>query len=272
MAWVSVHESVYGSKLMPLYQTLDCGEWEATGILISLWTWGLNVARKDGLLKNVRREEITRYLYMKGIGSKLNPFLVVDALIATGWIDETDHGYYLHDWSYWQREWYKALERRENDIKRKQGKKKEDGPLYDTPEEREDELPDTAPATEEEPKQDQETPPRKTEPSQAKYSRDFEVFWEAYPRHIGKGEAYKKYKARLNDGFSPAELLTAAKNYAMQCKRKSTEQEYIKHAKTFLSENTPFIDFLPKEMAEQRQKTQEPGENPFARYMEGAGG
>ena len=43
----------------------------------------------------------------------------------------------------------------------------------------------------------QEVPkkPKKTE-----YSTDFQRFWGIYPRKDGKGEAYKKYKARLNDG------------------------------------------------------------------------
>lgn len=40
----------------------------------------------------------------------------------------------------------------------------------------------------------QEVPkkPKKTE-----YSTDFQRFWGIYPRKDGKGEAYKKYKARL---------------------------------------------------------------------------
>lgn len=34
------------------------------------------------------------------------------------------------------------------------------------------------------------------------YTTDFEELWEAYPRKVDKGQAYKKYKARLEDGFS----------------------------------------------------------------------
>lgn len=79
------------------------------------------------------------------------------------------------------------------------------------------------------------------------YSKGFEEFWKSYPRKVGKSEAYKKYRARLNDGWSEAELLEAAKNYAGRVARERTEQKYIKHAKTFLSENTPFTDFLPNE-------------------------
>lgn len=34
------------------------------------------------------------------------------------------------------------------------------------------------------------------------YTTDFEELWEVYPRKVDKGQAYKKYKARLEDGFS----------------------------------------------------------------------
>lgn len=84
------------------------------------------------------------------------------------------------------------------------------------------------------------------------YTKDFEIFWEAYPRgkyaqRPDKAGCYAKYKARLKDGWSPEELLTAAKNYAAECRRYGTEERYIKLGKTFLSEKTPFDDYLPKE-------------------------
>lgn len=75
---------------------------------------------------------------------------------------------------------------------------------------------------------------------------DFEEFWKVYPRKEDKGSAYKKYNARRKDGFSPEELLEAAKNYAAQCEREKTERKYIKLGKTFLSDSTPFMDFLNK--------------------------
>ena len=90
---------------------------------------------------------------------------------------------------------------------------------------------------------------------------------QAYPRKIGKGEAYKKYQTRRKDGYSDAELLEAAKNYAIDCRRRKTEKEYIKHPKTFLSDSLPFLDYLPK-----REKPQEdPGAaktNPFEEWGE----
>lgn len=104
-------------------------------------------------------------------------------------------------------------------------------------------------------------PPKK--PKKTEYSTDFQRFWGIYPRKDGKGEAYKKYKARLNDGWSPDELCEAAENYKKKLVRERTESKYIKHAKTFLSENTPFEDFLDKRENNRVEESQEDEGNPF---------
>lgn len=79
------------------------------------------------------------------------------------------------------------------------------------------------------------------------YPTDFETFWAEYPKKADKGQAYKKYQARIKSGYSPEELLRAARNYRIECQRKHTNSDYIKHAKTFLGDATPFVDYLPKE-------------------------
>lgn len=76
------------------------------------------------------------------------------------------------------------------------------------------------------------------------YPDGFNAFWNAYPRKKGKAEAYAKYQARLNDGYSPDEIVTAAKAYAQECVRERTEEKYIKLPKTFLGPATPFVDYL----------------------------
>lgn len=76
------------------------------------------------------------------------------------------------------------------------------------------------------------------------YSCAFETLWAAYPRKKEKANAYKCYKARLADGFSEDELMTAVKRYADECKARRTEARYIKLGATFLSSNTPFADYL----------------------------
>lgn len=84
----------------------------------------------------------------------------------------------------------------------------------------------------------------KNDKNDKKYISAFDEFWKNYPRKKDKGQAYKCYMARLNDGYSEEELLTACKNYADEVKRNKTEERYIKHGATFLSVNEPFVDYL----------------------------
>ena len=100
------------------------------------------------------------------------------------------------------------------------------------------------------------------------YSNDFESFWEVYPRKSDKGSAYKKYLTRLKDGWSPEQLLTAAKKYRAQIVTNRTDQKYIKLCKTFLSDTTPFADYLTK--TERQGASNE--ENPYAEWKDGANG
>lgn len=95
------------------------------------------------------------------------------------------------------------------------------------------------------------------------YTTNFEEFWSVYPRKADKAQAYKKYKARLEDGFSHEQMLMAAKNYADQCKRDRTEDKFIKHGKTFLGESTPFLDYLPKNAPTAYTDSANDNENPF---------
>lgn len=78
------------------------------------------------------------------------------------------------------------------------------------------------------------------------YETEFESFWSVYPRKIEKATAYKCYKARLSDGWNPADLIKAAEAYAAQCTKDHTDSKYIKHPATFLSASTPFTDYIPK--------------------------
>ena len=109
----------------------------------------------------------------------------------------------------------------------------------------------------------------KQKKSESCYSNDFESFWQVYPRKSDKGSAYKKYLTRLKDGWSPEQLLTAAKKYRAQIVANRTEQKYIKLCKTFLSDTTPFADYLTKT---ERQGASNDTENPYAEWKDGANG
>lgn len=100
------------------------------------------------------------------------------------------------------------------------------------------------------------------------YSVHFESFWNAYPRKKEKAKAYKCYNARLKDGYSEEELLTAATKYAEECKVRKTEERYIKLGATFLGPSTPFTDYLKKEV--DRSATEEhrrPAADFYEQYM-----
>ena len=110
---------------------------------------------------------------------------------------------------------------------------------------------------------------KNTQKKKKNYSTEFECFWEVYPRKSDKGEAYKKYLTRLKDGWSPEQLLTAAKKYRAQIITNRTDQKYIKLCKTFLSDTTPFTDYLTKT---ERQGVSSDTENPYAEWKDGANG
>lgn len=97
------------------------------------------------------------------------------------------------------------------------------------------------------------------------YSKDFEEIWSIYPRKAEKAGAYKAYKARIKDGFSPKELLEAVRGYKAQVERERTEQRFIKHAKTFFGPATPFLDYLKKEAPGAGNEAVDDDSNPFKR-------
>ena len=77
------------------------------------------------------------------------------------------------------------------------------------------------------------------------YNSHFQEFWEVYPRKVGKKKAYKCYQARLKEGYSEEEMITAARNYVAECEKTKRDAQYIKYPTTFLSVDTPFADYLP---------------------------
>lgn len=223
MAWVSVHEKITGRKLRSLAKEIGCSQNECIGLLIRLWLWGLNNADKTGRIIDADREDVADVLAV-GLEKNIDTLDVVKAMINVGWIDDEDGILYLHDWAEWQRQWYKYSETHEKDRVRKRVPKKDEEAGTEEYQES---------VTGREPTQDT-----------TKYGFGFLDFWEAYPRKTGKAEAYAKYKARLNDGWSEKQLLSAAHRYADECKAEHTEMKYIKHAKTFLSDKMPFTDYL----------------------------
>ena len=82
--------------------------------------------------------------------------------------------------------------------------------------------------------------------SDTEKTKGFEAVWAIYPRKKDKAAAHKAYDARLRDGWSPDELLSAAQAYAAECRKERRAEKYIKHGSTFFGSSTPFVDYVPK--------------------------
>lgn len=78
------------------------------------------------------------------------------------------------------------------------------------------------------------------------YPEEFEAFWKAYPRtkKMNKRQTYSNFKALLEEGERPEDLIKAAEHYADECKREGTPERFIKHPTTFLGMDRPYVDYL----------------------------
>jgi hypothetical protein len=103
------------------------------------------------------------------------------------------------------------------------------------------------------------------------YSASFLKFWEVYPRKKEKTRAYKCYQARVKDGYTEEELLRAATAYGRQCRKAKTEERFIKLPSTFLSNSTPFTDYLElgekKKNAEYSNQSRRPASDFYDRFL-----
>lgn len=248
MAWVSVDQKVLGGKLRKTFKDIGCSRSEALGILVTLWLWAIDNTDQDGLIIGADRADIAEQIRI-GVNG-LDPEMVVDNLIKNGWIDEPETGrLYIHDWFEWRSFYNRYVDGKEKNAERQRAfrnRRKQDS--------NDDNNSDSnVTVTPEEPKK------------KSAYSSTFEDFWKVYPRKDDKGMAYKKYNARLKDGYSPDQLLSAARRYAEQIRRDRTEKKFTKQAKTFLSETLPFTDYLPSMQGPQETQTDSVAVNPFRR-------
>lgn len=272
MAWISVHEQILSGKLRELAKSMGCSQNESIGILIRLWLWGINNADKEGRIVGADKDDVAEVLAI-GRDKKIAAINIVDALIESGWMDENDGILFIHDWEEWQEPLYTFKERRERDAARKREERKRSrlqndaGRRTDTISQEPEPVADILPAAGDSPIPENPEKPKKTAAEER--TPAFEEFWKVYPRKEGKGEAYKKYKARLKDGYSEAELLEAATNYAGRCARERTEKKYIKMAKTFLSDTLPFVDYIKKQSQSEARQEQTDGANPFEKFLKG---
>lgn len=248
MAWISVDQKLIGGKLRSLYKAIGCSQNEAIGILVSLWLWGIDNAEMDGLMVSADREDI-KQSFQAGLAKELDGDAVVNCLIDTGWIDEVDGQLYLHDWGDWRSYYNRYIKDKKGNCER-QARYKARQREKIAGEEQNNVTDNVIGNVTEKISENEESEPDKKmsrkEEQEAKHGKDFEEFWSIYPKKVDKGEAFKKYKARRNDGYSAEEILAAAKAYRAECERKHTDRQYIKHAKTFLGPSLSFTEYIPR--------------------------
>lgn len=124
MAWVSVHNGVNGPKLRKFAKSAGISKAEALGTLVTLWLWGLNNADSTGEIQDADIKTISAAIPSDMLSDGVDSEQLVKILISTGWIDEVDGALFLHDWDEWQEQWYKFLNRKAYDAKRKREKKR----------------------------------------------------------------------------------------------------------------------------------------------------
>lgn len=261
MAWISVDQKLIGGKLRTLYKSIGCSRNEAIGILITLWLWGVDNAETDGLIPSADRRDIAEVL-KSGMSENLDSEFVVGCLIENGWIDVNAGCFYLHDWSEWRAYYNRYVRDRQNNSDRQARYKARHREEYNGESNVISNVSDNGDGSPE-----NGSPKKVSENKPDKYGKDFEEFWAVYPRKVDKGQCFKKYKARINDGYSKDELLEAAHNYAEQCRKQRTDQQFIKHGKTFLGDTLSFTDYIPpkqkKDPVIQQESEIPDGTNPF---------
>lgn len=125
--WIELHQEMpRHPKTLALAQALKISRREAVGLLIDLWTWGLNCANETGHLRGITNEGIAMALDWSGRqAAKL-----VNALVDCGWIDGENGNYSLHDWA----DYTSRLSDKRKDAERKREARKRAKQADESPE------------------------------------------------------------------------------------------------------------------------------------------
>lgn len=67
------------------------------------------------------------------------------------------------------------------------------------------------------------------------YNEEFELFWEEYPKKVGKAKAKERFIQAIKKGNSPQLIIEKAKEYKLQCQKNNTEDRYIKRPEGWLN-------------------------------------
>lgn len=200
MAWIESHQEVgRHPKTKKLARLLGVSLPAVVGHLHYLWWWALDFAQ-DGVLDKYDAEDIADAMQWEGDADQL-----VEALLSSGYIDDTDDGLVVHDWAEYAG---KLLERRAKDRARKRAATE----ASDSPQDFRRNSNGTDEEGEETPSASFVTVPNSTIPNhtlhdrtlpdstettseaQTLQERRFTEFWQAYPKKVGKASCLKAWK------------------------------------------------------------------------------
>ena len=184
MAWISVHEDVFGQKLRKLAKGIGCSQAESLGILNALWLWGLKNAEKSGEIKDADIHDVAGAIPVGILSKGLDTLKIVKAMVSTGWIDDVGGVLFLHDWEDWQEQWYKFLDRKAYDAKRKRDKRRQEREAEDAPEEEPDGKTAGALPEGDEPKGDKPKKEKKDDKPKKKYAEFVHMTEDEYEKLV----------------------------------------------------------------------------------------
>lgn len=225
--WIKIeHVTPDKPEVMRIAEQLGISENEALGGLIRFWAW-CDLQSRDGHAIGVTRSSLERLTGVPGI---------YDAMLKTCWLFEDDDGVHVPHYDY---HLSKNAKKRALAQKRKQ-KHRSKNVTEESRDERDDRV-----TREEKRREDskKEKVKRKKASDPEIYSDEFELFWEACPRKVGKGNAWKAWKpaslsAASSKNKSPtetvAEFLTRRmRDYAAFMADK--DAQFIRHPATWLN-------------------------------------
>lgn len=261
MAWYEAHQTMAKHpKTLKLSSLIKCERRYAVGLLHDLFAWGLDAAKKDGTLPGLSADEIAAALDFSGKKGRA----VVEALVASGYLELTENGYKIHDWYDYAG---KFADQREDAKRRKDAWKERKLNSDGTRTEQFQNSSRTVP----ERGKNAPTVPNRTVPYNTRDSvcnaraREgavgnpqpspkpdrWEEFWDAYPRKSGGDirEACMEYLKAIDAGADPAVLIAAAKALAARTDRDTFR--YLPKAEKWLR-NQGWLEKPPDESEDNR--------------------
>lgn len=235
MAWIESHQSLLTHrKTGRLARVLRTSRVTSIGHLHAVWWWCMDNA-PDGDLSDIEPEELAEAAMWEG-----DPTEFVEALISAGFIDQCDGELVVHDWNDYAG---KLIEKRKSDAERKRRLRSMDNPLdvHGTsnghPSPVQVDGAGTVPTV--------PTKPTNKKPPTPSPSVGFDVFWQDYPKKIGKAVAEKSWRLLKPDEQTRA-LIAAGLDKAKASPQWTKDGgQFIPHAATWLNQRRWEDEYSP---------------------------